>query len=119
MKTLQTIAEDLKKFIPDLQHTVSLFNTPGTRSQCHFTSTLSYLSRTIDNKLIDFKRWYTKEEQKITQKVCVNFVNSEDVIRFGSVAEELISSVLLVVQNIKTNHENEAPVINGKYTDIF
>ncbi|CAG2222303.1 unnamed protein product [Mytilus edulis] len=97
-----------------MQGIINLFKSPSDNSVCEFTSSLSYLSKRINKFVTDFKSWTCHEEQKMRHYKSESREINEEVKQFASITEELVSSVLLVIQNIRKNHESDKPVIDAE-----
>lgn len=114
MRTLAEAAQSLESIVPDMQGIINLFKSPSDNSVCEFTSSLSYLSERINKFVTDFKSWTCHEEQKMRHYKSESREINEEVKQFASITEELVSSVLLVIQNIRKNHESDKPVIDAE-----
>ncbi|XP_076077814.1 midasin-like isoform X3 [Mytilus galloprovincialis] len=114
MRTLSEAAQSLESIVPDMQGIINLFKSPSDNSLCEFTSSLSYLSERINKFVAEFKSWTCLEEQKMTHYKSESGEINEEVKQFASNAEELVSSILMVIQNIRKNHESEKPVTDAE-----
>lgn len=119
MRTLSEAAQSLESIVPDMQDIINLFKSPSDNSLCEFTSSLSYLSERINKFVAEFKSWACLEEQRMTHYKSESGEINEEVKRFASNAEELVSSILMVIQNIRKNHESEKPVTDAENGMFF
>ncbi|XP_069109146.1 midasin-like [Argopecten irradians] len=89
---------DLERMVPDLDSIVSGFRSPDSSHQSAFTDTLFYLRGHITDTVSQFQNWRSQALKKTTtiQVTMETHLFKE----FGAKVESLITSLLLVIQNL-------------------
>ena len=97
-----------------MQTTVNLFKNPTDNSTSELTSSLSYLGDKIITSGAEFKLWKCHEEEEMAQCKHGTEDGSGNVVEFGASVEDLVSNVLLVIQNIRKNHESDRVAVDDE-----
>ena len=109
--------ESLEATVPTMQHIAKLFCDPESEQPNAFNEVLFFLSAEVTEKSTDFRTWlekYLDIEIQIPSDIC----DSEAVMEFAEVSEQLMSAILIVVQKLNKHHsKDKADENDGKTTD--
>ncbi|KAK3098216.1 hypothetical protein FSP39_017284 [Pinctada imbricata] len=123
LSMLSEVLQKTEMFIPKLSHLESVFMTPGEATPSSFTDTLTVLRTSILGVSERFREW-NKEcmrrrdtlDNSLTRGTCQDCSPSPVVHEFAGHVEELIASLLLVIQSLKKSNETgreETGIENG------
>ena len=91
-----------------------MFKNPTDNSTSELTSSLSYLGDKITTSVAEFKLWMCHEEEKMVQCKHGTDNGSGNAVEFGASVEDLVSNVLLVIQNMRKNHESDRVAVDDE-----
>ncbi|XP_053396218.1 midasin-like isoform X2 [Mercenaria mercenaria] len=97
---MKTVYAKLFAIVPSMQQLCKLFTDPDSSHPNAFTEVLHFLSEEINSKVSEFETWH----KTIEGQGQVNDLASDAVSEFSETLEQLISSILLVVQKQSKHH---------------